>query len=69
MYPGDDPASMHKSERTNDVMAQASGKRTVNLILDRQRRHETTIILICKYVREEEVNGRKTYLIFRAEKM
>jgi len=40
MYPGDDPARMQKRERTNAVMAQASGKRAVNLIFDRRRRYE-----------------------------
>jgi hypothetical protein len=44
MYPGDDPASMQKSERMNAVMAQASGKRAVNLILDCRRRCEITTI-------------------------
>lgn len=60
MYPGDDPASMQKRDRTNAVMAQASGKRAVNLILGSLTQVRNTTIRVCRYMLEEEINGRKS---------
>jgi hypothetical protein len=65
MYPGDDPASMQKRDRTNAVMAQASGKRAVNLILDWRRRYRDTTIRMSRCVLEKKVNGRKNRLTVR----
>jgi hypothetical protein len=69
MYPGDDPASMQKRDRTKAVMAQASGKTAVNLILDCRHRYEIQQYGSTNVCLKKKQTGRKTRLIVRVEKV